>query len=448
MSALTRQDLDVLGHYAERGNRELYWNYLAQHAGSDGYGLLALGVVRNDNAPGQVANLYASMRASEQDRTMLESDWERFGVDLIRQDLERRQRHFDDGRPDLALNLPARDVQRAHDIAFANARIDPNAWTPRVLLEAARNGRGEAEVERIWSHMLDNDFLGVERMGNTLNDIRRNMPAGEAAGYIARLGLVRTMALSAGYSNTDPDTIGGPPLTYRYNQRDQSWVQISSGGGMNHVSEVRDARLLASLDDARAVRLHRQDMRDDFHPADPNRNLPITPSPRVIADSNEPLRAPDVELAQVSPSDANRIASMQEAPQRSNALASDHPLYQQAYAAISRRDAELGREPDAASRSIAAAGALLAARAGYERIDDIVFNVATDKLDAGERFFVLQGGRDDPAHLRESMPTREALAMTPEQQARELAQLEAVREQARAAHAHEPARQQAGPQLA
>ncbi|HEX2081947.1 MAG TPA: XVIPCD domain-containing protein [Xanthomonadaceae bacterium] len=125
---------------------------------------------------------------------------------------------------------------------------------------------------------------------------------------------------------------------------------------------------------------------------------------------------------------------------------SDHPLYQQALAAITRRDAELGRESDAASRSIAIAGAALAARSGYERIDDIVFNVATGRLAAGERFFVLQGGRDDPAHLRASMLTRDALAATPEQQAHELAQLETVRTQARAVQ--EPQRQQAGPQIA
>ena len=48
MSGLTEKDVKVLLHYADTGNRELYWNYLAQLPGADGYGLLALGVVRND----------------------------------------------------------------------------------------------------------------------------------------------------------------------------------------------------------------------------------------------------------------------------------------------------------------------------------------------------------------------------------------------------------------
>lgn len=45
---LSQRDIDVLTAYAKSGNRELYWNYLAQHEGSDGYGKLALGVARND----------------------------------------------------------------------------------------------------------------------------------------------------------------------------------------------------------------------------------------------------------------------------------------------------------------------------------------------------------------------------------------------------------------
>ena len=57
MPGLTKKDIDILAHYAGKENRELYWNYLSQIPGNDGYGLLALGVVRNDNVPGQVANV-------------------------------------------------------------------------------------------------------------------------------------------------------------------------------------------------------------------------------------------------------------------------------------------------------------------------------------------------------------------------------------------------------
>ncbi len=66
MSGLTARNLEVLEQYADTGNRELYWNYLSQLPGADGYGTLALGVVRNDSAPGQVANSYAQPYASSQ----------------------------------------------------------------------------------------------------------------------------------------------------------------------------------------------------------------------------------------------------------------------------------------------------------------------------------------------------------------------------------------------
>ncbi|MDX3937324.1 hypothetical protein [Stenotrophomonas sp.] len=63
MAGLSQRDMDVLADYAKAGNRELYFNYLAQKDGSDGYGLLALGVVRNDNAPGATANHFAQNQA-------------------------------------------------------------------------------------------------------------------------------------------------------------------------------------------------------------------------------------------------------------------------------------------------------------------------------------------------------------------------------------------------
>ena len=44
MSGLNENDIAILRRYADSGNRELYWDYLAQKEGGDGYGLLALGV--------------------------------------------------------------------------------------------------------------------------------------------------------------------------------------------------------------------------------------------------------------------------------------------------------------------------------------------------------------------------------------------------------------------
>src|SRR3546814_1369209 len=90
----------------------LYWNYLAQHEGNDGYGLLALGVVRNDSMPGAVANNFAQNHArSHDDRVLTEPEWEEFGQDLIARDLKQRKYWMEQHRPDLALNLPVKDIQ-------------------------------------------------------------------------------------------------------------------------------------------------------------------------------------------------------------------------------------------------------------------------------------------------------------------------------------------------
>lgn len=416
MSGMNQQDMRILSHYAREGNRELYWNYLAQHAGADGYGLLALGVVRNDNAPGQVANLYADTRARSDGRNLSERDWENFGVDLIRRDLALRQQHFADGRPEQALNLPARDVQRAHDQAFTQARIDPNAWTPRVLLEGARRSNGEGEVERVWSHMLDNGGLGLSRGGHTLADIARNLPPMEAAGYTAQLGLTRAGVAAGSHPQVDPNTIGGPPLTYHYNERERSWTSISGGGmgGMPYVSEVRDPAQRARLDDARAVRLHRQDLRDDFHEADPNRDRPIARSPRTLADNDTPGPSlpgsePRVQLASAEPFDPRRADHPQ------------HSLYCQCRDGVRQLDAAHGRSYDQGSEQFAARLTRLAGEQGFDRVDRVVLSQATDRLAAGENAFVVRGDPADPAAQRAHVNTREAMQTPVEQSFQALA---------------------------
>lgn len=416
MSGMNQQDMEILSHYARAGNRELYWNYLAQHTGNDGYGLLALGVVRNDNAPGQVANLYADNRARSDGRNLSERDWENFGVDLIRRDLSLRQQHFADGRPERALNLPAQDVQRAHDQAFTHARIDPNAWTPRVLLEGARRTHGEGEVEQVWSHMLNNGGLGLERGGSTLADIARNLPPMEAAGYTARLGLTRMGAAAGSHPTTDPNTIGGPPLTFHYDQRDRSWTSISGGGagGMPYIREVRDPAQLAQLNDARAVRLHRQELRDDFHEADPNRGRPIATSPWTLADNTQPgFTAPGretaVQLASAAPFDPRRADHPQ------------HSLYCQCREGVQRLDAAHGRSYDEGSERLSARLTQLASDSRFDRVDAVVLSRGTERLGAGENVFVVRGDPTDPASQRAHTNTREAMDTKVEQSFQALA---------------------------
>lgn len=421
MSGMNQQDMRILSHYAREGNRELYWNYLAQHPGDDGYGLLALGVVRNDNAPGQVANLYADNHARAGGRNLSERDWENFGVDLIRKDLALRQQHFADGRTDLALNLPARDVQRAHDQAFTHARIDPNAWTPRILLEGARRSNGENEVEQVWSHMLDNGGLGLGRAGNTVADIARNLPPFEAGRYGLELTATRAAAAAGSHPQTDPNTIGGPPLSYHYNERDRSWASISSGGmgGMPYISEVRDPARRAELDDARAVRLHRQDLRDNFHEADPNRDRPIARSPRTLAEnaqpepsipgSSSPGREPNVQLASAEPFDPRRADHPQ------------HSVYCQCRDGVQQLDAAHGRAYDKASEQFTARLTQLACDNHFDRVDRVVLSCGTDRLGPGENAFVVRGEPMNPASQRAHVNTREAMETPVEQSFQALA---------------------------
>ena len=171
MSGLNNKDVEILSFYAENGNRELYWNYLAQKPGNDGYGLLALGVVRNDNVPGQVANIYAQSTAHETRPGMTERDWEHFGVDLMRRDLAERQEAMRLNEPERALNLSAVDVTRMHAQAFENAGIAKEAWTPRRLMEMAERKGGPEAMQGVWSSVLDNQMLGITRGFSTLGAV-------------------------------------------------------------------------------------------------------------------------------------------------------------------------------------------------------------------------------------------------------------------------------------
>ncbi len=301
MSRLNEQDMRVLGHYAETGNRELYWNYLARKDGNDGYGLLAMGVVRNDNTPGAVANIYAQNYAQEHNGVRLsERQWQAFGVDLMRADLAERQAQMTNNRPDLALNLPVRDVQDAHDRTFRRYGIDENAWTPRLLLDASRRHGGEAEAERVWTGMMDNSYLGIGRGMGTMRDAahRYNDDRFNAASYLADVTQARGEA-AVSSSNTDPNTIHG----YSYSSRSSKWYSETTSmmTGVSHIREVTDPRQIIELNDARAVRLERQGMRDDFHPQDANRNLrnPILSSPWTIAE-NERAPGETTTLARVT----------------------------------------------------------------------------------------------------------------------------------------------------
>jgi hypothetical protein len=396
MAGITQQDINVLRHYADSGNRELYWNYLAHKDGNDGYGLLALGVVRNDNAPGATANVFADSQARRDGVSMSEREWNGFGVDLMRSDLERRQHYERSGRPELALNLPVRDVEDVHDATFQKRHINPDAWTPRQLLDAARRHGGEAEAEKVWSMMLDNSALGVNRASETMADVGKYDDAQlDALSYtwrmtVARIGASHTLPI------TDPDRIGARNFSYVYDGRTRSWSSEVSDGEQTVVQPVRDPQQLRELDDTRALRLEREQLQQQFHPDDPYRQQPVLRSPQTLAEA-DPARPANAELLAAGATDPTQP---------------DHPrhaLHQQCVAGTHALDQQLGRSPDADSACMAASLTDLAARSGLERVDHVLLSERGRTAQAGELVFVVQGDPKDPAHLRAQMPTEEAV---------------------------------------
>lgn len=220
MEGLNAKDIEILRFYAENDNRELYFNYLAHKAGNDGYPLLALGVVRNDNAPGATANVFADNQARADGVAMGERGWQDFGVDLMQADFALRFKHFEAGRPDLALNLPARDVQDSHDPIFRQYGINPDGWTPRQLLEAARRHGGDEEAEKVWAMLRDNSLKGGQRARATTRAVLHtyNDDQLDADAYLGTMGRAWAVALGT-WPNTDPDRIALQGRHYRFDEK-------------------------------------------------------------------------------------------------------------------------------------------------------------------------------------------------------------------------------------
>jgi hypothetical protein len=299
MAGLTDRDLTILGSYAQDGNRELYWNYLAHLPGNDGYGLLALGVVRNDNMPGAVANHFAQDYARDHNGIVLsERQWENFGRDLIRRDFEARQAYMSRNQPDRALNLPVADVQSAHDGAFIDRGISPNAWTPRQLLEAARRHGGENAAEGVWHRMLDSSYLGVPRLGGTLRDVNNYFTDNKLQGASYFRAMSRAEGVAALDRNqVDPNTIGASSFYYNYDSHRREWNRFSIGvDGTLGISRVTNQSRVDELNDARAVRLERQEKATQFHPLDPYRVL--ARSPHTLAETDTPQMTPQTKISQ------------------------------------------------------------------------------------------------------------------------------------------------------
>jgi hypothetical protein len=405
MSGLTQNDIRILTSYADAGNRELYWNYLSQLPGADGYGTLALGVVRNDSLPGRVANSYAQDHARSQhdngsrfpNADLSERQWEAFGQTLLKRDLELRNYWMGQNQPDKALNLPGKDVMRAHDRAFERHNLDPNCWTPRVLLQAALKESGPEKVEQIWTNMLDNNYLGATRVGRTGYDAIAQMGVVEGGQYLARLGATEAAQLLEGRSATNPNVIGGNSYYAMYFEAERKWTNVSTGGGHVSMREETNPSRIAELNDAREVRLERQQKATQFHEDDPYRTITRSPITASIDGAPGDRQQAPTRLADIGPGHA------------------DYALVQQVREGVAAIDARQGRAPDENSERLTASVVALARQNGLERADHVLLSHQTADSPAGRNVFVVQGDPADPAHRRASMPTDVAVQTPVEQ---------------------------------
>ncbi len=405
MSGLTQNDIRILTSYADAGNRELYWNYLSQLPGADGYGTLALGVVRNDSLPGRVANSYAQDHARSQhdngsrfpNADLSERQWEAFGQTLLKRDLELRNYWMGHNQPDKALNLPGKDVMRAHDRAFERHNLDPNCWTPRVLLQAALKESGPEKVEQIWTNMLDNNYLGATRVGRTGYDAIAQMGVVEGGQYLARLGATEATQLLEGRSATNPNVIGGNSYYAMYFESERKWTNVSTGGGHVSMREETSPSRIAELNDAREVRLERQQKATQFHEDDPYRTITRSPFTASIDGAPGDRQQAPTRLADIGAGHA------------------DYALVQQVREGVAAIDARQGRAPDENSERLTASVVALARQNGLERADHVLLSHQTADSPAGRNVFVVQGDPADPAHRRASMPTDLAVQTPVEQ---------------------------------
>ncbi|KRG55204.1 hypothetical protein ABB25_12950 [Stenotrophomonas koreensis] len=446
MKGLTEKDLQILQHYAAEGNRVLYFNYLAALEGVDKYPAMALGVGNNDSLAGQIANRHVAGFVARQqsehgsqhpDRTdMTERDWEQFGIELIRQDLERRQFHMRRGDAHLALNLPGEDVKLSHERAFEKYELDPRAWTPQAAMEAVLAAHGEKAMQAYWEMQLDGGLLnmGAWRAGETM--VRNTLERGWWDGGIANLGLVAhgsATLLSQGADPTlsyqDPNRIVLAGSLYQHT--DQGWMLATRDNafkdGLPHdrLHPLADPALREVLDDTRQLRLEKQQLRQDYHPDDPNRGRPLQPS----ADLGEEQK---LEL------EHRLLAQTQRHPANPDHPA--HALYTQTRAGVEQLDAQAGRVFDVRSENMTLALTAQACTAGLTRVDAVLLSCATAEAAAAARVFAVQGAPQDPAHCRTHLPTAQACQQPGGQS---LALLEQASEQQQQARAQEQLQAQA-----
>lgn len=88
----------------------------------------------------------------------------------------------------------------------------------------------------------------------------------------------------------------------------------------------------------------------------------------------------------------------------------DHAMFRQIRDGVHALDAGLGRTPDESSDRLTASLLRQAKAGGLSQVDHVLLSAQTGQRQSGENVFAVQGGLNDPAHLRTHVNTREALA--------------------------------------
>jgi hypothetical protein len=247
--------LQVLSQYADQGNREGYWNYLA--AQGVPYAQLALGVVRNDSLNGYVANTYAATRAEELGVKLSERDWNDLGVDLMRRDFAYRQTYtaMPDAQ-DKVLYLPVNDIADYHKQTFESFGLDAKAWTAYVPLSPYLRSGDYTKAEDVWSTMMDTNRarqIGGSVWANASGAGPDDWP--DHAIWQAKVAAITTSYFAdPNQSFSNADKIGP------WNHDDNGWYRFDTSSPEYRVGSPREylpQSASADLDAARAFRLER-----------------------------------------------------------------------------------------------------------------------------------------------------------------------------------------------
>ena len=120
------------------------------------------------------------------------------------------------------------------------------------------------------------------------------------------------------------------------------------------------------------------------------------------AERPEPPQPPDLPPPLIDTKPAVHLTPLQ--PEHP-----DHVLYQQIREQVTALDAAHGRTFDQNSERLTGSLLVLAKNNGLDRVDHVVLSSATADQPAAHAVFVVQGELDNPAHLRASMPTQQAV---------------------------------------